>query len=508
MSLVIGRPRAWGTDLVVGTVVCVIVLALAITSPTKAGMLLAAVAIGAVVALLALNDPLFALLIAVTASFLRLAQKEFVSTEALTPALAGVVAAYALAVKRGNKRPLTLGVVEWLMAAYLAWNLLSWMLPHQLPSIDPVTGADQTVHRWILTGTIVPFAGYVLAKAVADDERGVRRILWATVAMSAYSAWVSILQFHGPTSLVWPRYIVDAPNWVGRANGVANQPIVNGVILNMGFLACLLLASRTGTRLSVRVMLYAVAGASAYSVYLTHTRVALLGLVVALLMGMLFATGWRRAFVVSTVLGIAAVAADASAFFSADRAHGGVGSSYEVFDRLNIMATSWNAIQEHPFLGVGLARFLAYNTWHHVQWSQDVAWQRGYNLVSHENEMGIAAEIGVPGALLWIGVVLSVIYLMWRAMRELPEHTLLGRPLALLGAIAMTTMVINGATVDLRLLDFATLMPFLYAGMVVVQLERHRARSAWPRSSVPGSTPDQHRSWGRDARATPAMTQR
>jgi O-antigen ligase len=358
------------------------------------------------------------------------------------------------------------------------------MLPHHLSPIDPVTGDVQNVRRLIITGVVVPFAGYVLGKGVADDDRGVRWILWTTVAMSAYSSWVSILQFHGPTSLVWPRYIVEAPNWVGRAVGVFNQPVVNGAMLNLGFLACLFLASRTGTRRSVQVLLYAVAAASAYSVYLTHTRVALLALVVAIVMGMLFAKGWRRAFVVSAVLGIASVAADASTFFSADRASGGVGSSSEVFDRLNMMATAWQAVQEHPFFGVGMARFLAYNTWHHVQWSQDVAWQHGYNLVPHETELGIAAELGIPGALLWIGVLVAVLHVMWRATRELRENTVLGRPLALVGAIAMITLVINGTTVDLRFLDFATLVPFLYAGMVAVQLERHRA--------VVASRPDVH----------------
>ena len=77
MSLFAGRRRAsWPTDLVVGTVVCLIVLGLAMASPTKAGFLLAAAAIGAAVGLLALNDPLLALVTVVAASFLRLAQKE------------------------------------------------------------------------------------------------------------------------------------------------------------------------------------------------------------------------------------------------------------------------------------------------------------------------------------------------------------------------------------------------------------------------------------------------
>lgn len=503
MSLLTRRPEdpSRRTELVIGAVVCVLVAGVAFVEPSRVGVVLVGVAVAALVALVALGDPLLAFVLVFAASFGRLAQKQIISTELLTPALILLVLAYALAIKRGDKQAPKFGAIEWLMATYLAWNLLSWMLGHDLPPIDPVTGADQDVWRWIFTGTIVPFAAYILAKGVVDDERGVRWILWSTVAFSAYSAWVSILQFHGPTSLIWPRYIITAPAWDGRANGVFNQPVVNGLILDMGFLACLFLATRPGVSRWMKVGLYGLALATAYSVYLTHTRVSMLALVIAIGMGIVFAQGWRRPFVVSLVLGIAGVAANASTFFSSDRASGGVGSSYEVFDRLNIMATSWQAIQEHPIMGIGIARFLAYNTWYHVQWSQDVEWNRGYNLISHENEIGIAAELGIPGALMWIGVVVGVLYLMWRALRELPANEFLGHPLALLGSIAMITLVINGLTVDLRQLDFATFVPFLYAGMVAVQLERHRARGVRPRPGVPGSglpggmSGDDQRAW-------------
>ena len=488
-------------DLLVGGAASVIVLALAVAAPSEVGKLLASVAVAALVAIFVLTDPVMAILLVYASSFLRQAQKGIVPTEVLTPAMIMLVLAYVLAVARGDKRRIQLGVVEWLMAAYLAWNVLSWMLPHQYEAIDPMTGDSQDIYRWIFTGTIVPFFAYVMAKGVLDTERAVRMTLWATVIFSAYSAWVSILQFHGPKSLVWPKYIVNAPNWVGRANGLANQPVVNGLILDMGFLACLYLASRPGTRGRIQVLLYAIAAASAYSVYLTHTRVALLCLLIAIGIGILFATGWRRAFVVTALLGVAAVAANYATIFSGDRSQGGVGSSTEVFDRLNIMATGFQAIQEHPFVGIGIARFLIYNTYNHQQWSNEVAWRNGYNLISHENEVGIAAELGIPGLLMWLGVLVTIGYLLWRAFRELPKDRFFGQPLALVGIIGMITLVVNGLTVDLRLLDFATFVPFLFAGIVVGALERHRREHAPPRPGLPGSglpggmTPDEQREW-------------
>ena len=205
-------------------------------------------------------------------------------------------------------------------------------------------------------------------------------------------------------------------------------------------------------------------------------------------LGIVFAAGWRRGFVVSGLLGLAAVGANASTFFSSDRSAGGVGSSNEVYDRLNIMATSLRAIGEHPFVGIGIGRFQVYNTYEHVTWSQEIDWNRGLGIISHENELGIGAELGIPGLLMWLAILVTVFWALWRAMHDLPRDTFLGAPLALVGGMAMTVLVVNGITVDLRVLDFASIIPFLYAGMVVGQLDRFRRREGAlrPRLGMPG----------------------
>jgi O-antigen ligase len=495
------------TEVIVGVVAVVTVLGIAFVAPAQAGMLLAAIGVGGLVFALALSNPVLALLLVVLASFGRTAQKEFVSFEALTPLFYAMVLALALAVARKAKQTPQLGTVEWLMTAYLVWNIISALLPHTTDAVDPVTGASSEVYRWIFSGTLLPFVTYVVAKSVLDTERAVRWLLWLTVALSTYSAWVSVIQFHGPERLVWPRYIVESPNWEGRAVGVFNQPVVNGMLLTIGFVVCLFLATRPGTERRVRWLLYGVTLPTAYAVYLTHTRSALLSLVVALVVGAILARGWRKPFVVYLVLGAAGVVANASRFFSADRASGGIGSSNEIYDRLNIMATSLKALGEHPFLGIGIARFRSYNTSEHISWAQDINWERGRGIISHQNELGIAAELGLPGVILWVSALVGVLFLLYRAVRELPEGEFLGRPLAIVGAIAMIVLVANGMTVDLRILDFASLLPFLFAGMVVGQLERFRTTRPTPRAGTPGAglpggmSPKDQAEWNAEGRA-------
>ena len=96
-------------DLLIGGAACLVVLALATTTPGNVGMLLGALTVGVLVGALALSDPLLALVFVVLASFLRTAQKEIVSSEMLTPAFIVLLVALTLAVARKEKRPPELG---------------------------------------------------------------------------------------------------------------------------------------------------------------------------------------------------------------------------------------------------------------------------------------------------------------------------------------------------------------------------------------------------------------
>jgi O-antigen ligase len=486
MSLLPGRLRS-RSDLLVAGAAVLVVLGLALAAPSQVGMLLAGLAIACVVGVVALSNPLLALLAVVLASFLRTAQKEIISAEALTPAFYAMLIALAIALAKRTRELPRLGFVEWMMTVYLVWNVVSALLPHQYDTTDPLTGQSVEVYRWIFSGVILPFVVYVVAKSVLDSEKAVRWFLWTVVGMTAYSAVIAFMQFHGPRRLVWPRFIITAPEWQGRAVGVFNQPVVNGILLVLGFMVCLFLATRPDTDRRVRWALYALTVLTAYATYLTHTRSALLSLVVALVMGAVFARGWRTPFLVYLGLGALAVVANAGTLFSSDRSEGGIGSSNEIYDRLNIIATGLKALGEHPFVGIGIARFRLYNTYEHVAWDQTVDWNRGFGIISHQNELGIAAELGIPGVLMWIGVLVGVLWLLWRALHELPDNELLGQPLAVLAATAMVVLIANGTTVDLRILDFAQLLPFLFAGMAVGQLDRHRERHSVGRRGLPGS---------------------
>ena len=167
--------------------------------------------IALVVGLSALRSPVFATVVLLVAIFLRLPslrQGIELPVELWVITLALLVLATVMWMDRTPMRVRGIGPIECAMAVYLLWNLYSMVAPHRYPAIDPLLGEPISVARFILIGTVLPFALYLVGRYVFDRPSAVGALLWSILGFAAYSAAVSIMQFTGPTDLVWPGYIV------------------------------------------------------------------------------------------------------------------------------------------------------------------------------------------------------------------------------------------------------------------------------------------------------------
>ncbi|MBT0566287.1 O-antigen ligase family protein [Williamsia sp. CHRR-6] len=457
------------------TVVLMIISAVALMS-VGFSSILAFAPIAAVIACVAvwlgLRHPLVALGYFLVALFFRLALPRILPIDLFLPAFAGLLLSVVIWLRAHPRRLPRIGAVEVAMLAYFFCNVYSAITPHEYGTESYLSNSEQLdITRLLLSCTVMPFMLYYIGRTVSDDRRRAEVVLWMVVGFAAFSSFVSIGQFHFP-SLVWPQYIVTSPNWVGRANGVANQPVVNGIGLVVGFAVCMYLLSRRHASPVGRWIAGIVLVASAYSVFLTHTRIIYLALVLVLVVGAAIAKGYRSGFVLAAVLGAALVIANWSTFTSSDRAKGGVGSTNEVFDRLNTAATSIWAFEHKPLFGWGLGRFIPINTLHHQQWSTSTPWDRGLGIASHFNELGILAELGLVGLLLWLGVLATLAHRLVRAYRSPREgDEAFSRALTVSAALALMVLITAGTSVDLRLFDFPSVLVMVLVGVAVGQSE-------------------------------------
>jgi O-antigen ligase len=481
---------AAGTALIVGAMAIVMAGLALVRSrvPGGLGALLLLVVIGAIIVAACLRYPPLAVVLLLGAMFLRLALPHLIVADPFLIAFALAVASAAVWMWQQRRVLPRVTFVEVAMVLYVLWCYCSKVLPHQYPPVEfPLNGTMTAVNRFIEVSAIIPFTMYLLGRRLFTRESAVRFVLWSILGFGAYSVLVSICQFYAP-SLVWPRYIVDAPGWPGRANGVFNQPVANGMVLIVGFVIAVMLASDRAEPTWRRALLWPYVLTSTLAIYLTHTRAIYLAFVLVLVLGAILASGARAVF--ASLLGAIAlvVALNWSTFTSSDRAAGGVDSKAEVWDRLNTIATSIWAFKREPWFGWGISRFIAVNTFHHQQWSNDIPWVNGLGIASHETELGILVELGILGLLLWLCVLVPLIGLLLQAYRILPSSGLTGRRLAFVAICALATQLVAGAFADLRLLDFPMCMVFLICGMAVGARDRELAARR-PRPPLWLSTP-------------------
>ena len=429
-----------------------------------------------------MSAPAFATLVLLVLFFLHIGLADVLPAKVLLILLVVVVIVTALWMDPIATLFRSVGAVELAMALYLIWNAYSMFAAHKYPAIYPLSGEPFEVPRFILIGTVVPFVMYVVGRHTFDRTSAVRGLLLTILTLAAYSAWVSILQFTGPTAWVWPRFIVDGSlgdaTWVGRAVGVFNQPVVNGLILTLGFAVAMLLMSRRSEPAWLRCLELVIAVACGVGIYLTHTRAVWLSAAVMLLIGALLARGYRTGFIAALGVAAAIIALNWSVFTSADREAGGVASAGEVYDRLNSAQTALWAAAQNPIAGWGIGRFQVVNTYHHQQWSPDTPFISGYGITSHENELGILAELGLIGLTLWICVLALIAYRLWNAYRTLPDDDLCGKPLAVTAIIAVAILLCCGTASDLRFFEFPTPTIFLLAGVAIGWSDRHKLAQA------------------------------
>lgn len=444
-------------------------LALLARAPAHFGLLLLLGGVAVLSALLGLRHPVLACTYLLAATFFRLAiPSGTLPVDPFVIAFGGVVAStwIWMAPRRGNPSAVEVDPILCAIVLYLIWNVLSVMLPHPYPPGSPLEPAPFSVQRFIVIGVMMPMVMFLVGRWVFISRRAIRVLLWSMVSAAAYSSVVSILQFAAP-ALIWPRYIVSNTVWPGRAVGVFNQPVVNGLVLIVGFLAAILIASHAAEARLLRACAVVVAVGSAYSLYLTHTRAVWLSFALVVLIGAVAGRGFRRGFVLSLGVMVLAVASSWSTFTSSDRSAGGVGSANEVEDRLNAITTSVWAFEQKPLTGWGIGRFAAVNTYHHQQYSADVPWQRGFGIPSHVDALGILVELGIIGIAFWIVALVLIYSKLVRATRQLPAGEMYGHPLGLIALLCLVAQTTTGLTVDLRFFDFPNIIVMLIAGAAI-----------------------------------------
>jgi O-antigen ligase len=379
-----------------------------------------------------------------------------------------LIAGWFIAVVSGRQPLRRFGVTEGLMILYLLICVGSAIAPHELSEVPALSAGSL-----ILLGAFIPFALFVLARQTMANRRAVRSFLWLLVWIGLYLALTMIFQKVGLRALVWPKPILD-PN-VGINFGRARGPMLNAGTDGFALVACFVAALYLGVQRDERFRRFAllVALISPLALFYSETRVVWLAAGLALVLGMMFAHGFRRWYVAFFVGAAAVIAVNWQKFLSADRSQGGVSSPGEIEGRLNDIATAQWAIPREPVFGWGIARYTELNTLHHQAWG-NLDWRLNFGYVGHNTYLSIATELGLLGLGAWVAVIIAIGVIAARAWPLLPRTGLLSQGLVLSFIAVYIGWIITAGVIDMRLFAFVNGLVFVWGGIIAGLADRAR----------------------------------
>ena len=325
-------------------------------------------------------------------------------------------------------------------------------------------GTSYGFYAW-LDRLAIPLLMFMLAPVIfrtADRRDLLLRIL---VLVGLYLGMTAIFEVVGPHALVFPKFIMDRNVGIqfGRARGPFTESEADGIAMcQCGFAAALAATRLPGKwkRLSI-----ATVGFCSVGILLTLTRSVWVGSALGVAVVCLLTPALRK-FLIPLALAFAALIGILLIALPSVRGDAGAraGTVRSLWDRENTNAAAIRIIEQHPLTGVGWVRFVVVS-------EKYVRQARSYPITSidievHNVTLGRAAELGLPGAGLWIFAVLAGPCLVF--IRRRPAGDLAGWAIASMGGTCCWLVAINLSPVPyplpnllVWLMSGIALMPYL-----------------------------------------------
>lgn len=322
-----------------------------------------------------------------------------------------LVLAIASLILKGSRavsnRRLVVRPLHLVMLSALAWTAASAVL---VGTLFQHLGFYAYLDRFGL----VPFALFFLAPYFFGSSRHRNMLLGAGLGIGLYLGLTGIEEGLHLYGLLFPRYIAN-PNvgihW-GRARGPLLEATGDGFCIFVGGV-CAALGLSVWKRTWVRALCVLSLVLDAGAVFFTLTRGVWIGAAVGAIVGMAALPRTRRLIAPMVVSGLMVVSITLAAS-SSIRAEvlGRTESVQPVWDRENTDLAALRIVLDKPLTGVGWENFP--NVAGQYMKQQATYPITGLGLEVHNVYLSHAAELGLPGLVLWASSFLGA---FWRAVR-------------------------------------------------------------------------------------------
>jgi O-antigen ligase len=372
---------------------------------------------------------------------------------------------------RSQRRELTLPKVHPIFlitcVAFVVWSALS-----ALWAYDSSTALANT-ERFALLVALIPV---VLAAVRTRDQ-----LLWV---LAAYVAGATVSALYG--------FAVPNASVPGRLTGTIGDPNEQAAVLVAAIPMALALARSLRGRRELQLLCWMAILICVAGIVETLSRGGLVSFGVMMLAAVIWGGRWRRIAVVLVL--VAAVGTVGYFAFAASSSAVSRVSSSNSDGRSDIWAVGLRMFRAHPLLGVGSGNFQVAERFYLHQ--PGLITRADLIIITPQPAQNVylsfLAELGIPGLLLFVTILLASFACAWRAAlifkrRDMPDMELIARCLLLSLVALMTANVFLTDDYSKQLWLIVGLCP---AVLALARSERFAATErARPAPPVPGPLP-------------------
>lgn len=355
--------------------------------------------------------------------------------------------------------------IEIVMGIFVLLCLLSMIRTGFFPTAFKLPSPWYT----FITGYLFPFVVFIFAKNYITSEKDVTLLFQVLFFFGIYLCIISFFEYVNLRQYVFPRYINDpeiSTLHLERARGPFLNAAFNGVAILIGFISGLhLLQNKTGFarffHLAALFMFFP-------AVFFTLTRSVYLGLILTLVIFLAWyktpVSKWRMISLPLAVVLILGVAYSPR-LLSTERREGGVLQVQEVDIRFALLQRSYHLFTLQPLTGVGLAQFIPASVTTRSGKIPFITEEAGTQF-QHNHLLGVATELGLPGILTYLILVILILRRLRQLAGKMPETGIMGNNLRIVILAIWCVYLNNNLFVEPSNALFVNAAPFLFAGLV------------------------------------------
>jgi O-antigen ligase len=338
-----------------------------------------------------------------------------------------------------------------------------------------------------ITGYLFPFSLFVFAKNYVVSKKDVVVIFQTLFYFGIYLSIMAFFEYADLRQFVFPQYITDpsiSETHLDRARGPFLNSAFNGFGILIGFICGLhLLQEKTGF---AKVFYLAALLIFFPAVYFTQTRSVYLGMLATLF---IFLVWYRTSFpkwkLVSLPLAVVLIVGIAYSprLLSSDRREGGVAQKGEVDIRFALMRKSYILLSGQPITGIGLSQFVP-SSFGSYKGPVSFSMEDLEPQLQHNHLLGIAAELGIPGLLVYLTLIGLILRRLKQIKGKLPETGIMGNNIRIAIFAIWCVFLETGLFVETSVDIFTHAVPFLFAGLADGLYTRSLESGPFPCASI------------------------